>query len=183
VFVLNFFYVFDTDNDLSRARLLTAIDDGSASPAPAIVDYDVMEDHSDGDVRSWIDAQLATTSCLVVLIGEHTSEKHWVKYAIGMARQLEKPMIGVAIDKLIDGDGRQGAIGSNPFASAGMTARALSSLEIYDPPFATSAFARAHIRYGLPDWVELAVKEQLWKSDSRTRRFDRREQTRHEDAS
>jgi hypothetical protein len=176
-----YFFVFDIDSDLSRARRLTAPDDITVTAAPPIADYRTMVDRSDEQIRIWIDAQLAATSCLVVLIGQHTANQRWVKYAIGMARQLELPMIGVAIDKLTDDHGNQGVTGPNPFANAGMSARTLSALEIYDPPFATSSFARAHIRYSLPDWVETAIRENRWRQESRTRRQERRaDNERHE---
>ncbi|WP_374947767.1 TIR domain-containing protein [Agreia sp.] len=182
--MLSFFSMFDADNDSFRVRQLVATDDTSVTPAPPIDDYDILSDRPDDVIRTWIDAQLALTSCLVVLIGQHTASQRWVTYAIGRARILQKPMIGVAIDKLADADGNQGVAGSNPFANSGMPARALSALEIYDPPFATSVFARAHIRYGLPEWVELAVREDRWRGDSRVGRHVRRsEHGRHEDAS
>lgn len=182
--MLSFFYIFDADNDLSRARQLTASGDESATASASSLDFALVSRQADDVVRAFIDAQLAQTSCLVVLIGQHTASQRWVKYAIGMARNLDKPIIGVNIDKLADADGNQGIAGSNPFASAGMTVRALSALEIYDPPFTTSVFARSHITYNLPDWVRLAVREAGWKRDSRARRQVRRAETeRHEDAS
>jgi hypothetical protein len=171
--VLNVFYMFDTENDLFRARKVTpAAHEQSSDTAPAELDYDTMADYRDDEVRDWIDEQLALASCLVVLIGQHTASQHWVKYAIGVARNLDKPMIGVTIDKLTDAEGNQGVSGANPFASAGMSARALSAVEIYEPQFATSAFARAYIRYALPTWVELAVREGGSRRDVRSRRQD-----------
>lgn len=168
--MLKFFFMFDTDGDLSRARKLTATDDVKVAAEPPIADYANMVDQSDDEIRFWIDAQLAATSCLVVLIGQNTANQRWVKYAIGMARQLELPMIGVAIDKLTDDGGNQGVVGPNPFTNAGMSARAISALEIYEPPFTTSSFARAHIRYGLPEWVETAIRENRLRRESRVRR-------------
>jgi hypothetical protein len=170
--VLNVFYLFDTENDLFRARKLSFVGDDPAAAGPANVDYDMMTGQPDDDVRDWIDRRLALSSCLVVLIGQHTASQRWVKYAIGVARNLGLPMIGVNIDKLTDTDGHQGVAGPNPFASAGMSARALSAVEIYDPEFATSAFARAYIRYALPNWVELAVREDRSRRDIRSRRQD-----------
>lgn len=172
--MLNFFYIFDTETDLFRAGQLAATTSGPTAATPTTLDYELLNSQRDDEVRHWIDEQLALSSCLVVLIGQHTANQRWVKYAIGMARQLEKPMIGVAIDKLVDEEGHQGIAGTSPFASAGMSPRALAALEIYDPPFATSAFARAHIKYSLPDWVELAVREDRWRRDTRVRRQERR---------
>jgi hypothetical protein len=168
--VPNVFFLYDTENDLFRARKLTHEGHDPEASGPANVDYDMMTGQRDDDVRDWMDSRLERSSCLVVLIGEHTASRRWVKYAIGMARNLDVPMIGVKIDKLTDADGNQGIAGSNPFASAGMTARALSAVEIYDPQFATSAFARAYIRYALADWVELAMREDRARRDTRSRR-------------
>jgi hypothetical protein len=170
--VLNVFYLYDTENDLFRARKLTLDGDAPEATGPVSVDFDMMTGQPDDDVRDWIDNRLAQSSCLVVLIGQHTATQRWVKYAIGVARNLGLPMIGVNIDKLTDADGNQGIAGSNPFASAGMSARALSAVEIYDPEFATSAFARAYIRYALPNWVELAVRDDRSRRDLRSRRQD-----------
>ena len=58
-------------------------------------------------IRRWIDMQLETRSCLVVLVGAHTAERKWVNYEIQQAWKLGKGLVGVRIDRLKDRTGQQ----------------------------------------------------------------------------
>lgn len=56
-------------------------------------------------------------SCLIVLIGEKTSERKWVNYEINRAWELGKAVCGVYIHKLENALGEQSSKGKNPLAS------------------------------------------------------------------
>ena len=90
-----------------------------------------------------------------------------MREAILAARHHGVPIIGVTVDRIADERGQQGAAPRDPFADLGLSPRALSQIEVYEPPFVLSVFARAHIAYGVTDWTELAVRENARRLGSR----------------
>jgi hypothetical protein len=52
----------------------------------------------------------------VVLIGENTADRIWIKYEIGAAWNTTKGLVGVYIHGLKDFEGNQSLKGRNPFA-------------------------------------------------------------------
>ena len=163
------FPLYDLDNDSFRVQQLNP-EGVEMVPLPGDIHLDALASQSDADVRNWLDGQIESTSCVVVFIGENTAGRRWITYVIGKARELGKPMVGVAIHALADENGAQANAGESPFANSGMSARALSQIETYSPAFATSVFVRSHIRYGLGDWIAAAVREHQRAQPGRSRR-------------
>lgn len=69
---------------------------------------------SEASIKRWIDDNLKDKSCLIVLIGEKTSERKWVKYEIERAWELGKAVCGIYIDRLENSNGEQSLKGKNP---------------------------------------------------------------------
>jgi hypothetical protein len=111
-------------------------------------------------IRRWIGHEMRNRSCVVVLIGIHTSERKWVTYEIRRGWKEGRGVVGVHIHRLLNLEGKRSAKGRNPFypltvRSAG---RRLSSIaKTYDPPFSTSKLVYAHIANNLEEWVEEAI--------------------------
>ena len=55
---------------------------------------------SETAIKSWIDREMSMRSCLVVLIGEQTASRRWVKYEIEEAWKRGKGVVGIYIHKL-----------------------------------------------------------------------------------
>lgn len=70
---------------------------------------------SDDAIKRWIDREMNMRSCLVVLIGERTASRKWVKYEIEEAWRAGKGIVGVYIHKMEDQFGQQAPKGENPF--------------------------------------------------------------------
>ena len=51
-----------------------------------------------GGVKNWIDSQLKGTSVTVVLIGEQTLDRPWVKYEIEQSEKKGNGIIGVTLE-------------------------------------------------------------------------------------
>lgn len=58
---------------------------------------------------------MAIRSCIVVLVGQETSERKWVKYEIEQAMKLHKGIVDIHIHNLENQYGEQDNTGSNLF--------------------------------------------------------------------
>lgn len=153
------FYSFHYADDnwrVSQVRNLGAV---QGSPLVADTAWEEIKRGGDRAIQRWIDAQLARSSCCVVLIGQATADRRWVRYEIERAWQLGKGVLGVHVHRLKDRDGRQSWKGSDPlqgvslgwFRSVGDMART------YDPPYTKSNDVYRYIAVNLANWVEEAV--------------------------
>ena len=93
------FYSFHYDNDAWRAAQVRnmGVVDGS-EPIKGNCWEDVKA-KSEAKIEEWINDNLKDKSCLVVLIGEKTSERKWVQYEIETALNLGKAVCGVYINR------------------------------------------------------------------------------------
>ncbi len=78
-------------------------------------DWEEVKYSDDKTIKNWIDDQMQMRSCIVVLIGETTSTRKWVKYEIEQAYKLNKGIVGIYIHKLKNQKGEQCEKGANPF--------------------------------------------------------------------
>ena len=114
-------------------------------------------------IRRWIDMQLETRSCLVVLVGAHTAERKWVNYEIQQAWKLGKGLVGVRIDRLKDRTGQQNRPGSHPFIKhtiptyTGSSISLARAAKLYLPTATDSQAAYSTIVNNLETYVEEAI--------------------------
>ncbi|SDF26739.1 TIR domain-containing protein [Cellulophaga baltica] len=111
--------------------------------------WEEVKEKSDEVIKAWIDKNLVDKSCLVVLIGENTSSRKWVKYEINKAWELKKGVCGIYINKLSDSSGKQSKKGSNPLASY---------IPIFESDFSTSSYVYDDIKNNIESLVENAIK-------------------------
>ncbi|MEJ1470818.1 MAG: TIR domain-containing protein [Candidatus Sedimenticola sp. (ex Thyasira tokunagai)] len=116
---------------------------------------------SGGDtaIKKWINNQLSGKSLAIVLIGEKTAGRKWIKYEVKKAWEDGKGVLGIYIHNLKDSDGNQSNKGSNPFDAFNVEGTSLSSIvKAYNPPFSTSTYVYEHIEENLADWIEKAIE-------------------------
>ena len=128
-----------------------------------VTDNDWEEITSGGDkkIREWIDDQLKGRSCTIVLIGENTAGRKYIKYEIEESWNSSKGILGIYIHNLKNSNGNQSNKGKNPFSTFTMKRddKKLSSIvKAYDPPYSKSTSVYDHISESLEDWVEEAIK-------------------------
>lgn len=110
-------------------------------------------------IKRWIDGQLHGRACTVVLIGQKTAERRWVKYEIQRSWELNKGIVGIYIHNLKDCHRNQSIKGKNPFENVKVNQKKLSEIvKTYDPPYRTSKHVYNHIKYYIADWIEEAIK-------------------------
>ncbi|MEP0828712.1 MAG: TIR domain-containing protein [bacterium] len=123
-------------------------------------DWETIKKGGDTAIQNWIDNQLTGKSCTIVLIGEHTAGRKWIKYEIEKSWNEEKGILGIYIHNLKNKDGYQCTMGRNPFDDFTMNRnnRRLSSIvKAYNPPYSTSTMVYNYIRTNIAEWVEEAI--------------------------
>jgi len=122
-------------------------------------DWEEVKEKSDSKIKEWINDQMQMRSCLVVLIGEHTSGRKWITYEIEKAYELGKGIVGIYVHNLKDKDGNQASKGSNPFYSIlNKDGKRLSGfVTAYDPPYSTSTNVYNDIETNIEQLIEDAI--------------------------
>ncbi len=143
------FYSFHFENDNWRAGQIRNIGTVDGDKPINGNKWEEVKSKSDSVIRTWIDDNLKDKSCLIVLIGEKTSERKWVNYEIRRAWELGKSVCGVYIHKLENVLGSQSQKGKNPLASY---------IPVFDSSFETSKYVYDDIKNNIAELVEDAIK-------------------------
>ena len=121
-------------------------------------DWERIKKGGDAAIKKWIDGQLNGKSVAIVLIGEKTAGRKWIKYEIKKAWEDGKGVLGIYIHNLRDKDGNQASKGRNPFDDFTIEGKSMSSIvKAYDPPYSTSTYVYDNIKENLADWIEKAI--------------------------
>lgn len=140
----------------SQVRNMGKVDDSSTFSDN---DWEEVRLKTDKEIKKWINSQMEKRSCLVVLIGSHTSGRKWIKYEIEKAYELSKGIVGIYINKLKDSEGKQSEKGANPFYSIYTSddKRLSQFVTAYDPPSITSQGAYNDIKDNIEELIENAI--------------------------
>lgn len=150
------FYSFHFDKDVFRVQQVRNIGalDGNASVSPN--EWETVRRGGDRSIEKWIDENMSYRSCVVVLIGEETSQRPWVDFEIRKAWNEKKGLLGIYVHNLKCPKTGLGRRGSNPFASISLkNGTNLSTVvKTYDP---SPSNAYADIAARIEGWVEAAI--------------------------
>ena len=110
-------------------------------------------------IKRWIDEQMATRSCVVVLIGSETAGRGWIEYEIKKAWADRKGVLGIYIHRLKDRDRRQDRKGENPFVRFPFGDGTFANIvKAYDSQYAESDQVYADISRNIATWIEEAIE-------------------------
>lgn len=122
-------------------------------------DWEEIKKGGDKAIQTWIDEQLKGRSCTVVLIGQSTAGRKWIKYEIRKSWNDRKGLVGIYIHNLKDSDGNQSAQGRNPFDDFTVGEERLSNIvKAYNPPYTSSDKVYDYIKQNIEGWVEEAIR-------------------------
>jgi hypothetical protein len=155
------FYSFHYKPDNARAARVRNIGVVEGNKPATDNDWETITGGGDKAIKKWIDDQLDGKSCNVVLIGENTAGRKWIKYEIEAAWNNKKGLAGVHVHKLKDLDGNQASKGRNPFEdfTVGEKKKELSSIvKTFNPPYSDSKEVYGYISENLEDWIEEAIE-------------------------
>lgn len=151
------FYSFHYDNDVFRVqqiRNMGALEDNTPVSAN---DWETVKKGGDKAIERWINDNMEYRSCVVVLIGEETYKRPWVKYEIKKAWNEGKGLVGIHINNLKDPKTGTCIKGTNPFEQFTLTnGKQLSHVVQCYNPDPTDAYN--DIKNNLETWVEKAIK-------------------------
>jgi len=158
------FYSFHFDNDVMRVQQIRNIGALEDNKPVSASEWEDIKKKGESSIKKWIDDNMAYRSCVVVLVGEETANRKWVKYEIRKAWEDGKGLVGIYIHNLRDprtskippyfGKCRQG---QNPFDQFNFeSGKKLSSVvKCYNP---NSTDAYNDIKNNIEDWVEEAIQ-------------------------
>jgi hypothetical protein len=151
------FYSFHFDNDVFRVQQIRNIGALEDNEPVSKNDWETLKRKGDSAIVNWIDKNMTNRSCVVVLIGEKTSERKWVLHEIKKAWKEGKTLLGIYIHNLNSMQDGKSPKGKNPFDEVKTNeGRILSSqVKCYDPK---SADAYNDIRNNLEQWIEDSIK-------------------------
>jgi hypothetical protein len=156
------FYSFHYEEDVMRAALIRNIGVIEGNDPVSDNEWETIKRGGDTVIKRWIDDNMSYCSCLVVLIGEYTARRKWVKYEIEKAWKDVKGGLGIYIHNIkcardvkygVSGDCRKG---NNPFdyVSIQNNEKLSPYVECFDPK---SYDAYNDISHNLKNLVERAI--------------------------
>ena len=157
------FFSFEYRKDNWRAAQVRNMGKVSDSSTFSDNDWEEVKEKTDRDIKAWIDAQLAMRSFIVVLVGETTSTRKWVKYEIQKAYELNKGIVGIYVHNLKDSEGNQTKMGGNPFDKIYTNnGDPLSEyVTCYNPPYSSSTSVYGDIESKIVKLIEDAISNKV----------------------
>lgn len=153
------FFSFEFKKDVWRASQVRNMGRVSNESTFSDNDWEEVRWKSDNEIKKWIDNQMKMRSCIVVLIGETTSTRGWVKYEIEKAYEYNKGIIGIYIHNLKDRYGNKTYKGSNPFYNVYTNdgERLSKYIKCFDSVYSTSKYVYDDISNNIEDLIEYAL--------------------------
>jgi hypothetical protein len=116
-------------------------------------DWETIQRQGDKAVKAWIDDQLKGSSVTVVLIGNQTSTREWVKYEIEKSWDRGNGLLGIYIHNIKDQYQQVDAPGINPFARFNINGTSLGNyVKTYDWSYDNG-------RLNMRTWIEEAAQQ------------------------
>ena len=132
------FYSFHFDNDVMRVQQIRNIGALEDNKPVSANDWEEVKKKGKAAVEKWIDDNMKYRSCVVVLVGEDTANRPWVKYEIKKAWNDGKGLFGIYIHKLKCPRNGYGTKGDNPFDQFTLeSGKKLSSIVSCHNPFSS----------------------------------------------
>ncbi|MCL2311679.1 MAG: TIR domain-containing protein [Firmicutes bacterium] len=152
------FFSFHYDEDNWRAAQVRNMGKVAGNSLLSDNDWEKIR-KSNTAIMQWIDNQMNTRSCLVVLIGSQTSNRKWIIYEIKKAYELKKGIVGIRVHNLKDKKGEKSHKGSNPFYNIfNKDRKRLSTfVKVHDPPFSSSKRVYQDIENNIEQLIETAI--------------------------
>ena len=158
------FYSFHYDNDVFRVQQIRNIGSLEDNAPVSVNEWETIKRGGDKAIENWIDDNMRYKSCVVVLVGEETHKRPWVRHEIKKAWADGKGILGIHIHNFkcaktvksnpySNGKCTQGI---NPFDTFTISGKAMSSLvHCYNP---NSNDPYNDVKENLEKWVETAIQ-------------------------
>lgn len=152
------FYSFHFDNDVMRVQQIRNIGVIEDNTPVSANDWEEIKKKGDDAVEKWIADNMKYRSCVVVLVGEETANRKWVKYEIRKGWNDGKGVLGIYIHNIKCPRNGKCKQGPNPFEQVtfeGSEKKLSSVVKCYNPD---SSDAYNSIADNLEKWIEEAIE-------------------------
>lgn len=152
------FYSFHYKNDVRRVSQVRNIGALEDNKPVSDNEWEEVKRKGDDNIKKWINDNMNYRSCVIVMVGEETANRKWVKYEIEKAWNDGKGVLGIYIHNLKDPVTGKCSQGKNPFSSFTIKKDSKSLADIvkcYNP---NPNDAYNYIKDNLEKWVEEAIK-------------------------
>lgn len=152
------FYSFHYKNDVRRVSQVRNIGALEDNKPVSDNEWEEVKRKGDDNIKKWINDNMNYRSCFIVMVGEETANRKWVKYEIEKAWNDGKGVLGIYIHNLKDPVTGKCSQGKNPFSSFTIKKDNKSLADIvkcYNP---NPNDAYNDIKDNLEKWVEEAIK-------------------------
>jgi hypothetical protein len=148
------FYSFHFDNDVMRVQQIRNMGEVDGDEPVSANEWEQLR--KTGGIEKWINNTMKYRSCVVVLIGEETWKRSWVKYEIKKAWNDGKGLFGIYIHNLKDPRKGTGTKGQNPFSQFTFKTKdgRTATVPAYTPS-ATDTYTE--IKNNIDYWCEVAL--------------------------
>ncbi|HTA83463.1 MAG TPA: TIR domain-containing protein [Bacteroidia bacterium] len=157
------FYSFHYDHDVFRVQQIRNIGTLEENEPVKANAWEDIKKGGDKAIENWINDTMKDRNCAVILVGEKTAERPWVRYEIKKAWADGKGVLGIHIHNLkcpvkireypYTGKSNKGV---NPFETFTLGNKDMSSIvQCYNPD---PNDAYGDIKAGLEKWVEKAIE-------------------------
>jgi hypothetical protein len=152
------FFSFHYGNDVMRVQQIRNIGFLEGNTPVAANAWEAVKRGGEASIKRWIDENLKYKQCVIVLIGEDTFNRPWVKYEIEKAWNDKKPIFGIYIHNLRCPRSGKSSKGNNPFDYFNFEngSKLSSVVKCYDP---SSFDAYNDIATNMQFWVDAAVAQ------------------------
>ncbi|EPJ82188.1 hypothetical protein CFII64_15577 [Pseudomonas sp. CFII64] len=150
------FYSFHFDNDVMRTQLVRNIGALESNQPVEANDWETVKKKGDKAIEDWIDSKMKDCDCVVVLVGEKTSERPWVKHEIKKAWNDKKGLLAIHVNDLKDPNDGVGKKGKNPLDHFTYKRNGASKTPPCITPKASDAYN--DIKNNIEDWISDAIK-------------------------
>ncbi len=151
------FYSFHYKNDVMRVaqiRNIGAIEDNKPVSEN---DWEEVKKKGDVTIKDWIDDNMKYRSCVIVLVGEETANRKWVKHEIKKAWKDGRGLVGIYIHNIKCPRNGKCNKGTNPFEQFILKdGTNLSSVVKCHNPKRSDAYN--DIKENIEDWIEEAIE-------------------------
>lgn len=129
-------------------------------PIVSSQDWEAVKRRGDQAVKNWIESQMKGKGAVVVLVGEQTASRRWVRYEIAKAWDERRPLVGIRIHGLADRDGYTDYAGDDPFSKVTLQGGGTVAdyVTLHDPAGSESKAVYATIKNNIENWVGNAYK-------------------------
>lgn len=149
------FYSFHYSNDVMRVAQLRNIGALEDNKPVSENEWEEVKKKSDAGIEKWIDDNMNYRSCVVVMVGEETANRKWVKHEIKKAWTEKKGVLGIYIHNINCPRKGKSKQGLNPFDNFTIGGKKMSQIvKCYNP---SSTDAYNDIKRNIENWIEEAI--------------------------